>query len=282
MPLSQPDSPAPSAIGELPQLSPTPGAAASSSITHASPPFAPVVLPPPGQVLAAGTATVANGLALRIMPLGASITYGVGSSSGNGYRRGVRARLEAAGNPVHMVGSHSAGSMRDAANEGWPGFVVDEVRAKAAQYAPAYRPNLVLLNAGTNDCIRGLDLAGAVRERTRALLEAVWTASPRATVVVSTLLVNRSPPTESNVGLYNADLRGLVADLQAQGRRVVLVDMQGNDGPTMDDLVDDTHPGDAGYEKMANVWMKGIRDADARGYLLTAEYVQGIPVDGGD
>lgn len=53
---------------------------------------------------------------LRIMPLGASITEGVRSSDGNGYRRAIRDQLRFKGWKVNMVGSKQNGQMADRVN----------------------------------------------------------------------------------------------------------------------------------------------------------------------
>lgn len=50
---------------------------------------------------------------LRVMPLGASITYGFRSTDGNGYRNHLRDRLRSEGWKVNMVGSLKAGTMYD-------------------------------------------------------------------------------------------------------------------------------------------------------------------------
>lgn len=50
---------------------------------------------------------------LRILPLGASITWGYLSSTGNGYRKPLRDKLRFEGWEVDMVGSKSNGDMRD-------------------------------------------------------------------------------------------------------------------------------------------------------------------------
>ena len=55
---------------------------------------------------------------LRIMPLGASITEGVRSSDGNGYRKYIRDQLRWKGWRVNMVGSKQNGNMADKDNEG--------------------------------------------------------------------------------------------------------------------------------------------------------------------
>lgn len=50
---------------------------------------------------------------LRILPLGASITWGYLSSTGNGYRKPLRDKLRFEGWEVNMVGSKSNGDMVD-------------------------------------------------------------------------------------------------------------------------------------------------------------------------
>ena len=55
----------------------------------------------------------ADKVPLRILPLGASITWGVNSASGNGYRAPLRDRLTSAGWEVDMVGTKQHGNMTD-------------------------------------------------------------------------------------------------------------------------------------------------------------------------
>lgn len=223
-----------------------------------------------------------NGVALRIMPLGASITYGLTSPDGNGYRQALRAQLVAGGNKVNMIGTRQHGTMRDNDVEGYSGFRIDQVRAKAAApgAVPRWKPNVVLINAGTNDAAQNHSVPTA-GQRMEAMIDDVQATSPRAVVVLSTLLVNRGPATERNVGAINAQFAALAARLRARGRRVVLADMHGDDGPQLADLVDGTHPTEVGYRKMANVWLKGLVAASDAGFLEAPEPLPGVPDDGG-
>lgn len=220
------------------------------------------------------------GVDLRIMPLGASITFGLQSTDGNGYRQDLRRSLESGGNPVNMVGSRKGGNMTDGDNEGWPGFVVDEVFGKANESVPKFKPNLVLINAGTNDCIQDLDVT-ATGARMRAMILGLLSMSPRATVVLSSLIVNKEAATEANVLNVNKQYQLVATSLRASGRRVVFADMHGPDGPVVEDLVDDTHPNDLGYRKMAAIWYRGISEASTAGFLISPEPVDGVPDDGG-
>ena len=58
---------------------------------------------------------------LRIMPLGASITYGYQSTDGNGYRRWLRQQLRHSGWWVNMIGSHpnDTSTMNDNVRHDW-------------------------------------------------------------------------------------------------------------------------------------------------------------------
>jgi hypothetical protein len=58
---------------------------------------------------------------IKVMPLGASITWGTSSPDGNGYREALRRQLaDDADVPIDLVGSQSSGTMADKDNEGHP------------------------------------------------------------------------------------------------------------------------------------------------------------------
>lgn len=154
------------------------------------------------------------------------------------------------------------------------------MKAMAVGCVPRYRPNVVLVNAGTNDATQNFDVAGA-GGRMERLLKELWGASPRAVVVLSTLLVNGNESAERNVKAINAQYVEVARRLREQEkRRLVLVDMHGADGPTAGDLVDGTHPNDGGYRKMADIWFKGLVAASDAGWLQAPEPVAGVPDDG--
>ncbi|TGJ80218.1 hypothetical protein E0Z10_g8531 [Xylaria hypoxylon] len=220
------------------------------------------------------TGGFAKGIWLRVMPLGASITYGLTSHDGNGYRKYLRDMIVDYGNDVNMVGSRRNGSMEDNDVEGWPGYVIDQVHTKANAAVPKYKPNLVLVNVGTNDCSGNVDLANAGK-RMSNLLDSVYKGSPRATVILSTLLIRSDEEKQECVVNLNSQFKTVAAAQRENGRRLVVVDMQPPAGPTTTELVDGTHPTEAGYAKMAAIWFNGIKEADKAGFLLTKEAIPG-------
>ncbi|KAL2256224.1 hypothetical protein VTK26DRAFT_1968 [Humicola hyalothermophila] len=181
-----------------------------------------------------------------------------------------------------MVGTRRAGTMRDNDVEGWPGLRVDQIRGMAGRpdAVPLYRPNVVLLNAGTNDALQSHNVSAA-GARMEALLRDLYCASPRAVVVLSTLLPNRDPAAQRNVLAINAQYCALAARLAREGRKIVLADMQGAGGPSVADLLDGTHPNDQGYVKMANVWVDALKVVGEKNWLVIPEDVIGLPNDDG-
>ncbi|KAH7025801.1 SGNH hydrolase-type esterase domain-containing protein [Microdochium trichocladiopsis] len=205
---------------------------------------------------------------LRIMPLGASITWGTESEDGNGYRKVLYDSLEELGFSVDMVGSQQSGDMEDKDNEGHPGWRIAEVSGAADATIPE-QPNVVLINAGTNDCIQDYDVATA-HERMRDLVDKLLAEIPGTTVVLSTLLPNADDVVDGRVAGVNDKFRALVESMGAEdGKRVVLAEM--NDGYiTRDDLVEDgIHPNRNGYIKMAMIWFEAIVNASKDGVLQT-------------
>ncbi|EXA35217.1 hypothetical protein FOVG_13978 [Fusarium oxysporum f. sp. pisi HDV247] len=200
------------------------------------------------------------------MPLGGSVTYGVGSSDGNGYRKFLQDLLLANGYEVSMVGSRKAGSMHNNENEGWRGYRLDQIESKARRSVATVKPNLFTINAGSNDCIQNYQL-DVFRERMDNLIEYLWKTSPLSTVILSTLLVNVDEQVNSRVLDINSYLRSLVVLKEAEQKRIVLADMYSTKGPDLDDLMDGTHPNDDGYNKMAHIWFNAIQKARANGFL---------------
>ncbi|KAJ7058764.1 lipolytic enzyme [Mycena amicta] len=216
-----------------------------------------------------------SGKSVRIMPLGASITFGVGSTDGNGYRGALYNLLAADGNTVDMVGSQQGGTMADPWNEGYPGYVISQVNTQANLAMPIQRASVVTLLVGTNDALQNLDPANAPARLT-TLIQNVLDAPPLTLVIVSTLPPNGNAAANALINTYNAALPGVVSKFVAAGRSVVLVDCHAVVAVT--DLVDGTHPNDAAYARMAKVFYDGFQSAFASGWIWPLDGAE--PVDG--
>ncbi|MDQ0936726.1 ricin-type beta-trefoil lectin domain protein [Streptomyces turgidiscabies] len=208
-------------------------------------------------------ASAASNTPLRVMPLGDSITWGVGSSTGNGYRSALWDRLAADGHPLDFVGTGRAGSMSDADNEGHSGYRIDQIAALTDAALTRYRPNVVTLHIGTND-LNGSYQPTTAADRLRSLVSQITAAAPDATVLVASLVVSTSGSEEQYRGTYNQAIPRIVSDAQAAGKKVAYVDMSSLNTA---DLADALHPNDAGYRKMADAFHRGVQSADSAGWL---------------
>lgn len=214
---------------------------------------------------------------LRVMSFGDSITYGIGSSDGNGYRARLQTLLSGAGALVNMVGSQRSGQMGDNENEGHPGYTIDQLVAVAKTEVDDYRPNVITMHVGTNDMNDDIDPAGAP-DRLSHLLDTVFAADPDVTVVLSSLIPSRLSATEQRIQQFNAQLPDFVSHYNYRhfSNQVVFDNM---DSVQAGDLVDDLHPDDAGYAKMAGVFADGVETAVSYGFVANrpAGGVTGTP-----
>ncbi|EEU40647.1 uncharacterized protein NECHADRAFT_33967, partial [Fusarium vanettenii 77-13-4] len=201
---------------------------------------------------------------LRVMALGASIVFGVGSTDGNGFRKLLRDQLRFSGYKVDMVGTKNGGSMKDNDVEATSGFIVKQIH-DASKLSYKYKPNLVVINAGTNDIVGNIDPAGQP-QRLKSMLLDLWSnISPDTVIIVSTILPVDKPAAEALRGGVNNGYRNVVSDLYKEGKPIYLADLDG--WMTLSDLDDGTHPTDYGFRKMAGALWSAIQKAEKENKL---------------
>lgn len=167
--------------------------------------------------------------------------------------------------------------------EAYPGARTGQMHRHAMAVVPKTKPNLFLVNVGSNDCFQHKDIPNYYK-RYYSFVDYLLTASPRSTVVMGTLL----PSTETerfngsaDITVVNQQLKRLYQVLRKEGRPVVLADMNGPDGIQDTDLAwDGMHPTSAAYVRMGQIMIRSIIEADALGFLRPAEPVHGILQDG--
>ncbi|KAH6856359.1 hypothetical protein B0I37DRAFT_402917 [Chaetomium sp. MPI-CAGE-AT-0009] len=213
----------------------------------------------------------------RILPLGASIVFGVGSSDGNGFRKPLRDALRQAGWNVNMVGNRANGNMRDNSVEARSGDRVDQIHA-AAKTSFKYQPNIVLINGGTNDCDQNYDLDN-IGARMDALLDDMFSQIPGTTIILSTVIPSNKDSIESRRSKANNQYRSLVdTRRRALNQKIILADM---DTLTAADLTPDgIHPTDAGHRKMAAIFLGAINEANNAGLITPPNSTPAVPDDG--
>jgi lysophospholipase L1-like esterase len=202
---------------------------------------------PPALALHAGWGPAPS--ILRIMPLGDSITYGVGSTDGAGYRARLERRLIAAGFRVDFVGSRDAGPPdMDGDNEGHSGWTISRMARKVDRWLAAYRPDVVLLHIGTND-VRLNGYRNGAAKRLGVLLNRIRRDRPAALILVARIVGSRQSGLQRWINAYNRNVWRMVA--ARDDPLLHLVDQAAVRAPWL-------HPNDAGYAAMADTWFTAL------------------------
>ena len=203
---------------------------------------------------------------LRIMPLGDSITEGVGGDGGGGYRLPLFQQLTSAGYRVQMVGNHMARPSTDLPepfHEGHSGWTIGGIHQHMVAWLEGVDdPDVVLMHIGTND-------SGAADFNNRidaldSLITTIVETRPMTHIVVTTLLPRSDATLDAKIQeQFNPFVQPLVERHQAQGHRVHFFDMHArlscerpeNGG----DMNDGLHPNKDGYVKMAAAYAEPVQ-----------------------
>ena len=209
-------------------------------------------------VAAATTATTA----VKIMPLGDSITRGGGQVAGQyiGYRAVLQAHLRngATGFRYDFVGSMSDAGAPDRNHEGHGGWTIDDLAAHIDGWMVKYRPDIVLLHADTNNITVG-DSPETAAAKLQSLIAQIRGHSATTKIFVAKVIQSRDPHRRPRTTAYQALIPQVVA---ASGDGVYLVDQSTVGGK---DIYDWTHPNDFGYSKMAFNWYRSLNKVVGNG-----------------
>lgn len=207
-----------------------------------------------GMVATTGTAQAAS--AVRVMPLGDSITHG--EEIPGGYRIGLCQRFVSNRLQVQFVGSQSNGpaSACGTNHEGHPGWRIDMIDANVVGWLRAQNPHTVLLHIGTNDVLQNFNLATAPA-RLSALIDHITATVPNAEVFVATIIPIANTTAEARARTFNAAIPGIVQSKINAHKHVHLVNMA--NALTTADLIDGIHPNATGYDKMAATWFAALQ-----------------------
>lgn len=158
--------------------------------------------------------------------------------------------------------------------EATPGDIIDQVHDHSKS-SYIFKPNVVVINVGTNDCARNIDVSN-VGTRMMSLLEDLWAQEGMGNtlIILSTLLPSGDATCINNRGLINDHYIVLVRTLRYQGRPISIVNM--DDWLTINDIQDGTHPTDYGYIKMANAFWYAIEQAAIDNMIPVAAEMEAI------
>ena len=203
---------------------------------------------------------------IKIMPLGASITMGYGSSDENGYRLELRDLLVSSGYDVDFVGSLENGTFEDRQHEGHGGYNINQVKNNVYNYLNNNPAQIILVHIGTNNITDTNSYT--TPDEIAALLNEIdrWENDNTPVIVVLPEIINRNCITDATpcdaskwTTEFNDNVVGMAEARIASGDRLIVVDLE--NGAGLDyrlypsgDMIDNKHPYDNGYAKMAATW----------------------------
>ncbi|MPZ73149.1 MAG: DUF4082 domain-containing protein [Nitriliruptorales bacterium] len=200
---------------------------------------------------------------VRILPLGDSLTFGVGASGG--YRLELKDLMVPDRYSFDFVGpaAHGPFEIEDRQHSGWRGWRIDEIDAVVGDWLTTYRPDVVMLMIGTNDILQDYQLATAPA-RLAALIDKIVAAAPSTNVLVASI-----PPIGAVEGwtnelddeqarAYNAEIPAIVSQRAAAGKHLSFVDVY--PAVQKSDLIDTVHLDAFGYRRVAERWRAGLYD----------------------
>lgn len=196
----------------------------------------------------------------RILPLGDSITWGIGSDGG--YRVRLFQEACAAGKHITFVGAFANGPELVAGRDfprqhgGVSGWTIDQVATTLSEPEASHTPHIVLLQVGTND-VYAHSTPTAMADRLERLLDRLKRTVPTALVVVAQITPLRDRALSDLAVAYNRELARRVQTRRARGERLLLVD-QFNTFPVELLSSDGVHPTQAGYERIAETWYASV------------------------
>ncbi|XVU22921.1 cellulose binding domain-containing protein [Actinoplanes sp. CA-054009] len=220
-----------------------------------------------GLSLSAAGPALSAAAAVRVMPLGDSITAGPGC-----WRAKLWNRLQTAGyTNLDFVGTQSDGGgcnpgyAYDTDHEGHGGFSATGIAAndQLPPWLAAARPDVVLMHLGTNDMWGGyIPLTDKLNAFTK-LIGQMRAANPAVKVVVAQII----PISAAACGTCPADVKALndaipgwAAGLTSGQSPITVADLwTGYDAVA--DNTDGIHPNDTGFRKMADAWYPAVARA---------------------
>lgn len=205
---------------------------------------------------------------VRILPLGDSITHGVCCNQptipSSGYRAPLAQLLKQAEMPFEFVGSLKDGTddLEDRDHEGHDGWSTHRLREIVEDRVTEFRPDIILLMAGTNDLAKSDDPESEparAAESFGALLDLIADVSSEAVILVAPIppIIFKEEYWPVVVAQYNAAIRLEVHRRNSDGRRVIWAPVTWSN-----DLVSDrVHPTSTGYQLLARAWADAISSA---------------------
>ncbi len=231
---------------------------------------------------------------LKILPLGNSLTKGMYCTNGQifgcisppdhemvGYRYALYNALIAAGYNIDFVGNEIAGYsvFPDYNHAGYPGFWSGDLATKLNDdnnyLMNSTAPDIVLLEIGTNDVYGATTSIEGVRSVLNEIDEYEISSGKPVLVFLSRIIrFTQGTLNEDLIETFNSNLYNLYSSRRSAGDLIEWLDIGANLVNLKEpagDMMDELHPNQAGYNKIAQQWFNAINT------INTAPVIAQIP-----
>ncbi|OUM60368.1 glycoside hydrolase family 11 protein [Piromyces sp. E2] len=216
---------------------------------------------------------------VKIMPIGDSITFGLGEDGG--YRKYLYKLLKDDGYKFDFVGTQGEQSATveidgktytyDDNHDAYSGFTMLQQPNSWSNDSGLYEklikkdavkmqyPDVILLLIGTNDMTASREMKPCENDL-HSLLDYFYRANKEVTVLLGSIPEFREyGGTAEKVANYNSVVQKVAKDYASEGKNVKFVDIHGALNGMKDIGEDKLHPSGKGYEKIAKAWYKALK-----------------------
>lgn len=210
-----------------------------------------------------------TGRPTRVMPLGDSLTQA------GGYRPTLRTLVYNGNKTLDFVGHNVREQPEDGEQSGDGGWRADQLAGFApppsfespsigdvSDWIPLYKPDIILLMAGTNDWLQNKPAGTNVIN----LIDECFSLRPSVRIIVG--LIPRDRADRTNMVDDNNQIKAHVNSLKSGGAKIEWVDTY-SALTAPGDFQDGVHPNQGGYDKLATVFHNALK-----GYLNNTSYIK--------
>jgi len=224
-----------------------------------------------------GGGAPATGDTVKIMPVGDSITFGMGENGG--YRKYLYQALTQKGYKIDMVGPEGSASASangisyDDNHAGYSGYQIKEIpdwgrqqgnegslynKLKSKNAVKQAQPDIILLIIGTNDMTANRNLDACASDL-RDLVDYMLQDMPAGGVIFMGSIPEFTAygGNPQRVGNYNQTVKKVADEYKSKGKNVIFADTHGSLSGS-DIGSDQLHPNGNGYKKIGNYWAQVI------------------------
>lgn len=196
----------------------------------------------------------------RVMLVGDSITVGLTPEQRPPYT-GYRTYLRG----MEVLGLNGDGSLEHSRS----GWTAERLSSRAYRWATDYKPDIVLLLAGTNDLgIDGVSPKVAAK-RVRRLMFELWRGCPKAHIAVASIPpVTRNLLRTSNneIRQFNRFMKDAVVEFRKQGHPSSFLDSSSVFSASNTISADGIHPSLKGYRRLGIAWNRHLEQNNLFGW----------------